>query len=194
MQSDNQLIKKIQRKQDREAANLLVERYYKEIYAFAFRQAGEKELAMDLTQEIFITILQAISSFDAKKAGFRTWAYRIAANKITDYYRSLAHRSREMEESFAGAGDSCFVDGESDKLYLNQDVEKLVIQRETIRQVMEVVASYDREWMQIFQKKCFFEMTFQEISEEMGLSVNTVKTRFYKMVKKVREHVEGGFV
>ena len=97
MQSDNQLIRKIKRKQNKEAADVLIGRYYKEIYAFAYKQLGNRELAMDLTQEIFILILQGIGSFDEKKANFRTWAYRIASNKITDYYRSSAHkRSRYL--------------------------------------------------------------------------------------------------
>ena len=52
----------------------------------------ERELALDLTQEIFITVLQGIYAFDEKKAGFRTWAYRVAANRITDYYRSKSYK------------------------------------------------------------------------------------------------------
>lgn len=47
MQSDNQLIRKIKRKQNREAADVLIDRYYKEIYAFAYKQLGNRELAMD---------------------------------------------------------------------------------------------------------------------------------------------------
>lgn len=72
MQSDNQLVRKIKRKQNREAADILVERYYKEIYGFTYRQTGDMELSMDLTQEIFITILQGIHTFEERKASFRT--------------------------------------------------------------------------------------------------------------------------
>ena len=85
MQTDNQLIRRIKKKQDKKAADELIRRYYREIYAFTYRQTGERELALDLTQEIFITVLQGIYAFDEKKAGFRTWAYRVAANRITDY-------------------------------------------------------------------------------------------------------------
>lgn len=79
MQTDNQLIRRIKKKQDKKAADELIRRYYREIYAFTYRQTGERELALDLTQEIFITVLQGIYAFDEKKAGFRTWAYRVAA-------------------------------------------------------------------------------------------------------------------
>ena len=53
MQSDNHLIRKIKKKQNKEAAGLLIERYYREIYAYTYRQVACKELAMELTQEIF---------------------------------------------------------------------------------------------------------------------------------------------
>ena len=82
MQSDNHLIRKIKKKQNKEAAGLLIERYYREIYAYTYRQVACKELAMDLTQEIFILVLKGIRAFDEKKGSFRTWIYRIASNKI----------------------------------------------------------------------------------------------------------------
>ena len=60
MQTDNQLIRRIKKKQDKKAADELIRRYYREIYAFTYRQTGERELALDLTQEIFITVLQGL--------------------------------------------------------------------------------------------------------------------------------------
>ena len=74
---EQKLIKRIKKKQDKEAANALILYYYKEIYAYVYRQTGNEELAKDLTQDIFIQILQKITMFDHKKASFRTWMYRI---------------------------------------------------------------------------------------------------------------------
>ena len=77
MQTDNQLIRRIKKKQDKKAADEPIRRYYREIYAFTYRQTGERELALDLTQEIFITVLQGIYAFDEKKAGFRTLSFSV---------------------------------------------------------------------------------------------------------------------
>ena len=71
----------------RAAAEELIRRYYDEIYRYAFRQTGQKETAMDITQEIFIAGLQSLPYYDEKKAGFRTWIYRIATHKIIDSRR-----------------------------------------------------------------------------------------------------------
>lgn len=56
------LIKKIQKKQDRRAADELIRLYYKEIYVYVFKQLSAKETAMDVTQEIFLSMLQTIGN------------------------------------------------------------------------------------------------------------------------------------
>jgi len=204
MQTDSQLIRKIKRKQDRDAADELVGRYYRDIYAFAYRQTGERELAMDLTQEIFIAILQGLDSFNEKKAQFRTWAYRVAANRITDYYRSRAHRHRLMElplDCIAQNGESGRVpvaaegadgsgrlsDGEADAF--RDEVLDKILNKELVCRTMEFIAGYDAQWVAIFQYRCFEEMTFAEIAKALALSENTVKTRYYSMVRSLRKAV-----
>jgi RNA polymerase sigma-70 factor (ECF subfamily) len=186
MQTDNQLIRKIKRHQNKDAADELIRRYYKEIYAFAYKQIGDKELAMDLTQEIFIRMLQGIYSFDEKKAQFRTWLYRIASNRITDYYRNNNHRIEIMAPSDLEEMS------EGQAVELINDLSDMIVRRECISQVMEILVTYNQDWVAIFQKKCFQQMTFEEIAAEMNLSVNTVKTRFYSMIRRIRQEVDFG--
>ena len=54
MDNDKRLIKKIKKKSDRVAANELISIYYKEIYSYVYKQTGDKEISMDLTQEIIM--------------------------------------------------------------------------------------------------------------------------------------------
>lgn len=184
MHAENQLIRKVKKHGDRQAANELVSRYYDEIYAFVYRQTTDVELAMDLTQEIFIAMLKGISSFDEKKAKFRTWLYRIASNKITDYYRSKYHRQQmcdvygeEVEEQMSG------YDVEADML-------QKVYEEQMMTQVMSIIVEYGNEWVRIFQMKLFLDKTFEEIAKELKLSENTVKTRYYTMLKKLRKEIQ----
>jgi RNA polymerase sigma-70 factor (ECF subfamily) len=93
--SDETLIRRILRRQGslqaKAAADVLVERYYDEIYRYAYRQsldsADPGNAALDITQEIFISALRSLSSFDPGKAGFRTWLYRVAISRIIDHKR-----------------------------------------------------------------------------------------------------------
>ena len=191
MQTDNQLIRRIKKKQDRKAADILIDRYYREIYAFTFRQTGQRELAKDLTQEIFIRILQGIYAFDERKASFRTWAYHVASNKITDYYRSKAYKKECMQQSIDQEKD-CESGFEKMEMVYLTDLSELMVKKELIRQIMDIVVMYDREWVRIFQEKCFEEKTFAEIAGEMQISESTVKSRFYQMVKRIRQEVQAG--
>ena len=177
MQTDNQLIRRIKKKQDKKAADELIRRYYREIYAFTYRQTGERELALDLTQEIFITVLQGIYAFDEKKA----WAYRVAANRITDYYRSKSYKKEKLQQP---------LQWETEEEKTVRDLAEHMVQKEEIRRIMDIVVSYEREWIRIFQKKCFEEKTFAQIAEEMDLAESTVKTRFYQMLKRIRQEVQ----
>ena len=88
MDGESGLIRRIQRYGSRKAADLLVRGYYEEIYVCVCRQVGNREDAMDLTQEIFIAALQSIGRYDSKKSAFRTWLHAIAAHKVIDHRRT----------------------------------------------------------------------------------------------------------
>ena len=66
MEQESKWIRDIQRGGFRPAAERLVERYYDEIYVFVYRQTGQKEDAMDLTQSIFLAVLRALPSSEPK--------------------------------------------------------------------------------------------------------------------------------
>ena len=90
MEQEQKWIRAIQRRNSREAAEHLIQSYYDEIYRFVCRQTGSKEDAMDLTQSIFIAMLRALPGYRTERASFRTWLYRIAANKVIDARRRRA--------------------------------------------------------------------------------------------------------
>lgn len=189
MHSDNQLIKKVKRYGDRRAADELLRRYYREIYAFAYRQVSSQELAMDVTQDIFLAVLQGLSSFDERKAKFRTWLYTVASNKITDYFRSKYHRQRILTDDF------CEWEQPSDMLVSDEDFIQQIYGRELMNQAMAIVVEYGNDWVQIFQMKLLLERTFGEIATQLHLSENTVKSRYYTMIKRLRkELVDDGTV
>lgn len=211
MHSDNQLIRKIKKKNDRGAADELLGRYYREIYAFVWQQVRDRELAMDLTQDIFVAVLRGLHSFDERKAQFRTWLYRVASNKITDYYRSRYHRQRMMEEELrpestaartggmgradgmagmTGTAETAESNGRVCADFVSDDFVDRILREETIQEIMDVVSQFDPVRVQIFQQRCFMDLTFREIAHELGLSENTVKTRYYAMIKQLRKELK----
>ncbi|MBQ4429775.1 MAG: sigma-70 family RNA polymerase sigma factor [Clostridia bacterium] len=181
MMSDARLTRRM-KLGSRRAADELFDRYYREIYAYIYRQCGERELALDLTQETFTAAFRGIRGYDEKKAGFRTWLYRIAGNKVTDHYRSKAYRAGLYERPLESLSVKPAFDGDGD---ITERLEK----REEVQRIMRLVSEHELSLVRIFQKKCFEELTFAEIASELGLSEGTVKTRYYAMIKRIRKEL-----
>ncbi len=172
MDQENKLIRNIQKKQDRKAADILISRYYDEIYIYAFRQTGHKETAMDLTQDIFIAMLQSISHYDHKKAGFRTWLYRIATNKIIDF------RRRDLSPT-------TFIDD----LQIGDDFDftKAWEDAELLDQIDRYLNRVDQMSQQIFRLHTYGGHHFNEIAAMLSLSESTVKTKYYRLSRLIRK-------
>lgn len=181
MERDKKLIKRIKKNSDKTAASELVSMYYKEVYSYIYKQILDKELSMDLTQEIFISILKSIYSFDEKKASFRTWIYKIATYRLIDYYRSKNYKY-----------NSRIVPIDDLELYHNEDIEIAAENKEDVERIISVVDSLDISFQQIFRLKIFADYTFLEISNILGVPESTVKTRYYSTLKKIREYFKEG--
>ncbi len=178
---DLPLIRRIRIWNDRSAAEKLVERHYREIYAYTYRQTLEKQLAMDLTQEIFISVLQSIGNYEEKKASFRTWMYRIASCRIADYFRSSAYRSRKMAAEL------------SDESLPPQDgsLSARLEERDSANQVLKEIGNFDSTTQEILRLKLFSEARFPQIAQAVEMPESTVKSRYYAAVKKIQSRLEG---
>lgn len=179
-ENDAELLLRIRLWNDRKAADQLVEKYYREIYAYAYRQTLEKQLAMDLTQEIFISVLQSTGHYDAKKASFRTWLYRIASRRIADYFRSRCYRSQKMTDAL----------DEENLLPQECSFESRLEQKETAALVLREIETFDGTTQQILRLKLFSEANFPQIAQIVFMPESTVKSRYYTAVKKIQKRLE----
>lgn len=179
MKQEQRWIKRIKRNGHHESANQLISKYYHEIYGFVYKQTLDADLSLDVTQEIFISVLQSIHRFDDKRASFRTWLYRVATNRLVDYYRSKNYKYRQLAESLEDQD----VEDQNDfvlSLEYKEDVEKITLlinQLETVSQ-------------EIIRLKLFGDYTLQEIAEMVQAPLSTVKTKYYKALKAIKKEME----
>ena len=176
MDKDLRLIKKIKKRNSRNAADELISNYYKEIYVYVFKQTSDKETSMDLTQEIFISMLKSLHSFDENKSSFRTWLYRIATNKVVDYFRSKNYKYTTLIETI-----------EDRKIEDTTDFTVNLEHKEDVEKIQGIVNKLSSEYQEIFRLKIFLEATFLEISKILELSESTVKTKYYSIIKKIKK-------
>ena len=171
-QQEQKWIRRIRLFGSKKDADQLVRSYYDEIYIFVFRQINDTEKALDLTQDIFISMLQSISAYKRQMARFRTWLYRIATNKVIDYRKKYVPVSVDIEEI------------EAIEPY---DFVETWMQGELLKKIEKYVCKYQVFIQQIFRLHIYGDYTFAEISRIVEMPEATVKTKYYRLMKDIRK-------
>jgi RNA polymerase sigma-70 factor (ECF subfamily) len=180
LNDEMRLIRAIQKSGDRAAADTLIRGYYDEIYRFLRKQTSDGDAALDLTQEVFISLLRTIGRYDPKKgAGFRTWLYKIATDKTIDYYRSRSARKSQT----LSLDDIEPID--------ESDFTRRIENRDFAERVCEYVNTLPPDTQKIFRLHIFGEYTFAEIAAQMNMPENSVKTKYYRLIGALRKEFGG---
>lgn len=175
MPSDADLIKKIIKNGSKEASEMLIERYYDALYCFLYRQLGNKEDSLDVTQEVFISVLNSIQTYDVKKASFKTWLFQIGTYKVIDRRRKKQVVYEELEDYHEGQTD---------------DLLAQFVEHELLESVNDYVMKFHPDIQKVFRLKIYGDFTFKEISSLLNQSEEKVKAQYYRLVKKIRKEFQ----
>lgn len=156
----------------------LVRRYERKLYNYCLRMTGATDEAMDIVQEIFISIFRNLPNYRGDGV-FPAWLFRIASNRCTDYLRKNSRNPLQSSDEH-----------ESHNLESSTRLEEDLYRSETNRSLLTVLQKLSNEQRQVIELKCFQNMTFDEIEYYTGLSANTAKTRFYSALKKLKDETE----
>jgi len=162
----------------------LVRRHEGCIYNLGFRLTGNREDAMDLTQEVFLGVCRGLHRFRGE-ANFRTWMFRIAHNKAVDL-----NRKRKLLELTGGLDEN----GEFREFTRTAGATPTagaepghdLAASERNRLVLGLLQRISFEQRLVVELKIYQSLTFEEIARMQEISVNTAKTRFYTALKKMR--------
>lgn len=168
----------------------LVKRYEGLVYNYCLRMTFNSPDAMDLMQEVFLAIYRNLPSYRGQ-GQFKGWMMRIAANKTTDFLRARGrnplHRAGEVTDDSYGQ-DNFDQHGQYDPHTNNQTLDpakqhSLENKNEQIRAVLQKLPD---EQKLVVELKFFQHFTFDEISQQTGVSINTIKTRLYAALNKLK--------
>ena len=159
----------------------LVKRYEGKIYNHGLRLTGNASDAMDLMQEVFLGVYRNLHRFrgDAK---FSSWIFRIAHNKAVDMNRRKRLMSVQPRSANQDEGDA--LDSYPSPVGSEPDVR--LGEQQLNSRVLSMLAELGLEQRSIVELKIFQSLTFEEIAELQDVSANTVKTRFYSALKKLK--------
>jgi RNA polymerase sigma-70 factor (ECF subfamily) len=167
-------------KGDVNAFEKLVIEYEKSVYNIALRMTGNSEDASDMTQEAFIKAYNSLQSFrgDSK---FSVWLYRIATNVCLDFLRSKSRKPTVSLSVEDNEGEEVQLDvadeSQSPELLLDRQMT-----RESVRRGLDTLSP---EYRQILLLREIQGLSYDEISQALGLEVGTVKSRIFRARKKL---------
>ena len=137
-----------------------------------FYKTFVKEVAEDITSDVFHKALQKIQSYDTQKGVFSAWLYRIARNNVIDYYRTQK-ADVPLEDVF----DVGFDERTSESLDAIAALDK-------VQTYLETLSAKQRE---IITLRVWEELSYKEIAAIVGGSEDSVKMAFSRSIRDLRE-------
>ncbi|MBO7495911.1 MAG: sigma-70 family RNA polymerase sigma factor [Salinivirgaceae bacterium] len=154
-----------------ECLEILIERYKNRVFSYIMMVVKDRELAEDIFQDTFIKVIRSLDSGSYKDDGrFGPWVMRIAHNLIIDFYRRSKHLptvSGDDEEKCIFKTIGIYDDNAEDKWFARQSHIDL----------KNMIAKLPPEQCAIVKYRYVYDMSFKEIADMTGVSINTALGR-----------------
>jgi RNA polymerase sigma-70 factor (ECF subfamily) len=175
---EDKLIKKAKRG-EKEAFGLLYDKYVSYIYRYFFlRLGGQKDLAEDLTQEVFMNVWKNIGNYDLRGVPFISYLYRVARNALTDHWRTQKK----------------FVDLESlieSSLVADKDeIESTLDNKKEVEVIKKALFYLDPTYQEVLIMKFIEELSNKEIALALGKSEGAVRVIQHRAIKQLKNYLE----
>jgi RNA polymerase sigma-70 factor (ECF subfamily) len=158
---------------EREAFDILVERYQRDIYRLCYRYVNNHADANDMAQDVFLKAYRSLGSFRGDSS-FSTWLYRIAVNTCLNF---RATRKPQVEEV-----SDALPDGRAGAL---EELER----QERSRALREAVQRLPDRQRATLILKVYHDLTHEEVARILGSSVGTVKANIFHALGNLRRLV-----
>jgi RNA polymerase sigma-70 factor (ECF subfamily) len=165
------------RRGEKQAAEQLIEFFYRRIFAFLRRLAGNDADAADLTQRTFARVWQALPSFAARST-VGSWIHGIAYHVYVDWCRANRRTEAKSDEWWAVQPDS---DAPPDVVLLRNDMAARVYA------CVDHLEPVCRETVHLHY---YQELTLQETADAMGVAASTVKYRLRTALTELQKQLE----
>ena len=182
--TDKELIKSFLSGEDDGSFEILIKKYLKDVYSFAYHFSSNKAEAEDITQETFVKVWKNIKKFDGERS-FKTWIFSIAKNTAIDYFR----KKKSVPFSFLDNEETGteFADTVRDETPLQDELAELSMMKDKLDVAIKRLPEI---YKNIIFLRYSEDLTFEEISEVYGESINTVKSRYRRGMIALKEIIK----
>ena len=176
---DAQLIQRVLDGDDT-AFSALVNKHQKRVHALAWRKTGDFHVAEEITQDTFLKAYQNLSTLKEPQK-FASWLYVIATNYCKMWMRKKHVSTQSLEDTSSTELEKTAYSG-----YIIAENEQVAMetQREVVKKLLAKLQESDRTIITLYY---LGEMTYEEISEFLGVSVASIKNRLYRARRRLKK-------
>lgn len=165
---------------DNKAFDTLLRRHQNRVFTYIFNIIKNKEIADDIFQETFVKAIMTIKQGRYTDSGkFSAWLTRIAHNLIIDYFR------QEKSENTVSV-DNDDTDLLNRRDLADENIEDLLVTGQINTDVRRIMESLPESQREVLEMRFYRDMSFKEIADATGVSINTALGRMRYAVLNMR--------
>ncbi|TVQ88785.1 MAG: sigma-70 family RNA polymerase sigma factor [Deltaproteobacteria bacterium] len=177
--TDAELVERF-KKGDRHAFDVLVQRYQDRVYSLSYRWMGDEQLALDLSQDVFIALYRSLGRFRGE-AKLSTWVYRVVLNHARN--KRQYRRRRHLDHHEPLEGERAVSDERSPKRQFASEgppPDAGMERQDAVDAVQRALEELPADQREIIVLRDIEDLSYEEIAELLGVPRGTVKSRLHR--------------
>lgn len=159
------------RQGDESSISTLIERHRKKIYNYIFLLVKDRDVADDILQEVFIRVIKSLREGKYADDGkFIPWVMRIAHNLVIDYFR-------QKKQQNTVSADTENYNVLNNRLLVESNIEDKLVSEQIEKDIRRLVDFLPLEQKEVVILRHYLGLSFKEIAEQTGVSINTALGR-----------------
>ncbi|TDQ31523.1 RNA polymerase sigma factor [Zeaxanthinibacter enoshimensis] len=168
---------------DEHALEILIRRHNQRITSFIYSKVMDRDIAEDIFQDTFIKVINTLKKGNYSEEGkFLPWVMRIAHNLIIDFFR----KNKRMPK-FEGSDDFNIFSVIGDE---DLNAEGMIIKEQIDTDLELLIDELPEDQKEVLVMRIYRDMSFKEISENTGVSINTALGRMRYALINLRKIIQ----
>ncbi|MES2544760.1 MAG: sigma-70 family RNA polymerase sigma factor [Bacteroidota bacterium] len=168
---------------DENALATLIKRHQSKLYGFIYSKIADRDISDDIFQDTFIKVIKTLKSNSYNEEGkFLPWVMRIAHNLIIDHFR----RSKKMP-MFRETEEFSIFSIMSDNV---PNIESKMVSSQLENDLQKLIDALPDDQKEVIMMRIYQDLSFKEISELTGVSINTALGRMRYALMNLRKVIE----
>ncbi len=170
-------------KGDESALEILIKRHKQKIYSFIYSKVYDRDVAEDIFQDTFIKVIRTLKRGAYNEEGkFLPWVMRISHNLVIDFFRKNSRMPK-----FDNNNEFSIFSVLSDT---SLNAEKKIIKEQVENDVRRLVDELPQDQKEVLLMRIYNDMSFKEISDRTGVSINTALGRMRYALINLRKIID----